>query len=180
MKKVNPPGYLGRQDWLWWALTLPCQCLPPLSQSPDTMTVSQKTSVSCCHGSALNSAALWSRQPIPKSGSTGWSGRWLPRSGSWAVHSCGLLSTGRDPGPIGKPGAEAMLHLRAVYLNAWWDEFIGYHGEIPQDMLWQRLRHGDVRGTPLPTNANGCEHHAAVPRVGARVTSNRCSRRGNK
>ena len=21
MKKVNPPGYLGRQDWLWWALT---------------------------------------------------------------------------------------------------------------------------------------------------------------
>jgi len=22
MNKVNPRGYLGRQDWLWWALTL--------------------------------------------------------------------------------------------------------------------------------------------------------------
>jgi hypothetical protein len=21
MNKVNPRGYLGRQDWLWWALT---------------------------------------------------------------------------------------------------------------------------------------------------------------
>ena len=22
MNKLNPRGYLGRQDWLWWALTL--------------------------------------------------------------------------------------------------------------------------------------------------------------
>lgn len=22
MNKVNPRGYLGRQDWFWWALTI--------------------------------------------------------------------------------------------------------------------------------------------------------------
>jgi uncharacterized membrane protein YhaH (DUF805 family) len=22
MNNVNPRGYLGRQDWLWWALTI--------------------------------------------------------------------------------------------------------------------------------------------------------------
>jgi|694.fasta_scaffold148107_3 hypothetical protein len=34
------------------------------------------------------------------------------------------------------PGAQAMLHLRAVYLNGRWDEFIEYHVETEQDRLY--------------------------------------------
>ena len=36
------------------------------------------------------------------------------------------------------PGAQAMLHLRAVYLNGRWDEFIEYHAETEQDRLYGR------------------------------------------
>ena len=34
------------------------------------------------------------------------------------------------------PGAQAMLHLRAVYLNGRWDEFIEHHVETEQDRLY--------------------------------------------
>jgi len=34
------------------------------------------------------------------------------------------------------PGAQAMLHLRAVYSNGRWDEFIEYHVETEQDRLY--------------------------------------------
>ena len=34
------------------------------------------------------------------------------------------------------PGAQAMLHLRAVYLNGRWDEFIEYHVEAEQSRLY--------------------------------------------
>jgi hypothetical protein len=33
-------------------------------------------------------------------------------------------------------GAQAMLHLRAVYLNGRWDEFIEYHAETEQTRLY--------------------------------------------
>lgn len=34
------------------------------------------------------------------------------------------------------PGAQAMLHLRAVYLNGRWDKFIEYQAETEQDRLY--------------------------------------------
>jgi hypothetical protein len=34
------------------------------------------------------------------------------------------------------PGAQAMPHLRAVYLNGRWDEFIEYHAETEQARLY--------------------------------------------
>ncbi len=33
-------------------------------------------------------------------------------------------------------GAQAMLHLRAVYLNGHWDELIEYHAETEQESLY--------------------------------------------
>jgi hypothetical protein len=35
-------------------------------------------------------------------------------------------------------GAQAMLHLRAIYLNGWWDEFVEYRIETEQDALYRR------------------------------------------
>jgi hypothetical protein len=36
------------------------------------------------------------------------------------------------------PGAQAMLHLRAIYLNGQWDQFVKYHIETEQDALYRR------------------------------------------
>jgi hypothetical protein len=36
------------------------------------------------------------------------------------------------------PGAQAMLHLRAIYLNGQWDEFVEYRIETEQDALCRR------------------------------------------
>jgi hypothetical protein len=33
-------------------------------------------------------------------------------------------------------GAQAMLDLQSVYLNARWDEFIEYHADTEQDRLY--------------------------------------------
>jgi hypothetical protein len=35
-------------------------------------------------------------------------------------------------------GAQAMLHLRAVYLNDHWNQFINYHIDTEQDALYRR------------------------------------------
>ncbi|MEX0689209.1 MAG: hypothetical protein WD072_11145 [Pirellulales bacterium] len=36
------------------------------------------------------------------------------------------------------PGAQAMLHLRAVHINGLWDEFIECHIEVEQDRLYSK------------------------------------------
>lgn len=36
------------------------------------------------------------------------------------------------------PGAQAMLHLRAIYLNGQWDEYVEYNIETEQDALYRR------------------------------------------
>jgi hypothetical protein len=36
------------------------------------------------------------------------------------------------------PGAQAMLHLRAIYLNGCWNDFTNYHIEAEQDRLYRR------------------------------------------
>jgi hypothetical protein len=35
-------------------------------------------------------------------------------------------------------GAQAMLHLRAIYLNGCWDDFINYHIEVEQSRLYRQ------------------------------------------
>jgi hypothetical protein len=35
-------------------------------------------------------------------------------------------------------GAQAMLHLRAIYLNGYWDEFVNYRIETEQTALYRR------------------------------------------
>jgi hypothetical protein len=35
-------------------------------------------------------------------------------------------------------GAQAMLHLRSIYLNGYWDEFINYRIEAKQTTLYNK------------------------------------------
>ena len=46
------------------------------------------------------------------------------------------------------PAAQAMLHIRALYLNDQWDDFLEYRIEQEQTRLYGELRHSRRRVTP--------------------------------
>ena len=45
-------------------------------------------------------------------------------------------------------GAQAMLYVRALYLNDQWEEFLEFRAEQEQTRLYRQLRHSGRRVTP--------------------------------